>query len=232
MADLSPQAAALVDQKQLEAALPPQGWLDLFASVEAANAERKGFRKVFSRKKQLPPAVETFVAPLMTLLREDVEPTDSVALRLDFRPPQEVAKRKPDPHPPFTRIEEKDLTTYWFAGGAQLADGARLQWQVADHITEITRFKQNPRGKVKVKTRAKKRSEVDITLALPHKRYDVQGREPQTALKKVKLKEGEKRDTVRVKRVVKATDATPQSLDLEDFTTALGEAYAQARPKK
>lgn len=231
MADLPPQAAQLIDQGQLEASLTPQGWLDLFASVDQANAERKGFRKVFSRKKKLPPAVEGFVAPLMLLLREDVEPEDEVALRFDLRPPQMTARREPPAEPPFTSIKEEDQASHWFAGGAKLADGARLQWQVSDYITRIERTKRNPRGKVKTKHRAKRRSQLDITLALPHDAYEVEGRDPQTDLKKVKVKEGDKRDSIRVRRVIKADDGAAQALDLDDFTTALGEAYAQARPK-
>lgn len=228
MADLPPQAQQLIEQRQLEASLTPQGWLDLFASVEQANAERKGFKKMFSRKKELPPTVTSFVLPLMRLLREDMEGDAQVSLRIDLRTSQLVNESKPQVQKPITKIVDRTYFMPWLGGGAVLADGASLQWSVADTQREVQRTKRNPRGKIKKKTKIKKRSQVDVWLTLPHKRYRLARHGPATEVKKLNVKEGDKRDKVHVRRVLKDVQGP---VPLEALSTALREAYAQARPR-
>ncbi len=227
MAELAPHTARLLADDHVEGSLEPQQWLDDFASVDAVNTERKGFRKMLARKRKLPEPVEELVAPLLALLREDVE-GQPVNLRIDLRRP-DATKQDLPAQPPLVKLQERASTAQWLAGGVQLADGANLQFTITEHERELTRHKRSPGGRIKVKKTLKRRSQIDVWLALPSDTYALSDAAQDASIKvKVKVKEDSKRDKVHVKRVVKARDDR-SPLALEELTTALGEAYAQAR---
>ena len=226
-AELTPEAQQLSESQALDASMPVEAWLALFQSLEA---HQPGFfKRVFTRKKKLPPAAQGFIVPLLALLREDLQRNTPISLRIDFReaPGQE---HKVEPPPPGYRSMEETLRAQnWFAGGTELVDGARVQWSITDHVRERKGWKRSASGKLKRKSKSKKKAHIDVWLAVPAQLYRVAERPTPPDVKKVKVKEGDKRDKLHVRRVVKSADAKA-ALDLNDFALALGEAYARARP--
>ncbi len=230
-AQLTPEAQQLAESRALDATMPVESWLAVFQSLAEQEQQRGFFKRMFGGSKKLPESAQQFVVPLLALLREDVEPETPVGLRVDFREPHGGEERKLESPPAGYKSAKETLqASNWLAGGTELADGARLQWSITDQIRERKGWKRSRSGKMKRKSRSKKQAQIDVWLAVPKDVYDLAERAARPDMKKVKVKEGEKRDKLHVRRVVKSPDAK-SVLGLNEFALALGEAYARARPK-
>lgn len=168
--------------------------------------------------------------PLFAVLKEDMQPGATMNVRLDLSSPTARAKKTGTGTPYERGIYHKVVdTTYadpWFAGGTRLADGSLLQWDVSDEVVESQRTKRTVR-KIKTKTKYEKRTTISVDVALPHKEYAVTSL-PADEGEKVKVREGEKRTTLRLVKRVKTKSIDP--IDPAALFDIISEAYKRVRP--
>jgi hypothetical protein len=187
--------------------------------------------------------------PLLAVLREETDPQREIEIDLDLRAcdvPEKLVSREPPRREGAYQIVDSDFRDAWMSGRAELRDGARLAWTVVDEIREQRRTKQNARGKVKRKTRYKKRSIMKASVELPAALYAAgsaaaaggagSGAAFAAAAAasagppaKVRLSAGEGAQTIKVARVVKSASLEPpDALNLIDL---LGTAYRRVDPR-
>lgn len=119
--------------------------------------------------------------PLLAALREDFG-GEPVELKLDLRPPMSPAKQAS-----VEKVNKVTITTYndaWMYGEGILHDGSRIRWNVNETIVEKKYWKKGSSGKSKLKTKQKKRVEIEADLTLRAKTYG----EKQTLHGEAKLK--------------------------------------------
>jgi hypothetical protein len=184
-------------------------------------------------KVDLPNNFRLFVFPLIAVLREEMEPGQALYLKLDLR--GKTLKEKLDPTPrrsTTTKGKESFFKDDWIFGRAPLADGSRLDWNIVDYTRERKITKRSRSGKTKFKTKHKIKTLIDARLALKPEDYlPASLQSSQDGREKVAFKQGEKRNTVRVRRLIVSTD-TDAVLDLGQFLSAVGRCYDQVRLNK
>ena len=168
--------------------------------------------------------------PLFAVLREDMEPGATMNVRLDLSSPTARTKKtgtgKPYERGVYHKVVDTTYADPWFAGGARLADGSLLQWDVSDEVVESQRTKRTVR-KTKTKTKHEKRTTITVNVALPHKEYAVTSL-PADEGEKVKVRESEKRTTFRLAKRVKGKSLDP--IDPREIFDIISEAYKRVRP--
>jgi hypothetical protein len=183
----------------------------------------------------VPDALRDFVGPLFTLLAEDLDPKKPVTLDIDLdrdRPshcvggernmPITAAKKGSFFSAGITKIVEQHKRIPCFHLEGELVDGSHVVVDVKDFERVRTVHKKNPRGKRKRKTKAKTRRVIEAELTVAHKHYAVgQGAS--------KLKQGEKRSTMRVKTAVLMKGPGDMN-DPEPILRALAGLFARAQP--
>jgi hypothetical protein len=169
--------------------------------------------------------------PLFAVLKEDMEPGATMNVRLDLSPPTAKAKKtgtgKPYKEGAYYKVVDTTFVDPWFGGGTRLVDGSLLQWDVTDDVVESARTKKTARGKHKTKTKFRKQSTINVTVALPHKEYAVANL-PADEGEKVKVRESEKRTTFRLAKRVKSKSIDP--IDPQELFDIISEAYKRVRP--
>jgi hypothetical protein len=135
------------------------------------------FLYVKLRREDLSDNLTTTAAPFIALLREDMNPGDPLHVDIDLRS-WEVAEKKKKESEPYKRgsyhkIIDRLYVDPWFSGNATLADGTKLRWKVVDHLLQKKASKRNARGKIKTKTKVKRKTVAVVTLAFPTKAYAV-----------------------------------------------------------
>jgi len=175
-----------------------------------------------------------FVAPLIAILREEMDPKEKLALTMDFRGGNHKSKIQDETkHDPgrfrYPKIKETHYLDPWFDGRAQLADGGILEWHVVDRIRKREITKKTPRGKIKSKTKYKGKRLMDVRLGLRQKEYGL-ARGDQAAgdgsQVRVAVREGESRNLFKLRRV-KIFTALDSVVDLDEFLDLLATAYRQ-----
>ena len=71
-----------------------------------------------------------------------------------------------------TRSSTRSTTTRGSTAARQFADGTDVEFAVIDHVRSSRKTKRTPRGKIKTKTKAKKKTELAVTLSFPKRNYD------------------------------------------------------------
>jgi hypothetical protein len=169
--------------------------------------------------------LRSFVVPVLTLFREDIDPKHPVHLRLDIDKP--IAPRKKTfESPPYAdgryyKIIESAYVDPWMSAEAVLVDGTKLSWSVTDRIRERKKTKRNPRGKIKTKTKYTKKTDVEVSLALRTKAY---------VLPEGELSSDGKRSKVEVERSVRSESL--DAIDPRALIDAITEVYRNARMVK
>ncbi len=175
-----------------------------------------------------------FVAPLIAVLREEMDPKEKLALTMDFRGGAHKSKiqnqTKEDPGRfRYPKITETHYLDPWFDGRAQLADGGILEWHIVDRIRKREITKRNQRGnKIKTKTKVKGKRLMDVRLGLRQKDYGL-ARGDETAGEspvRVAVREGESRNLFKLRRVKIFTELD-SVVELDDFLDLLATAYRQ-----
>ena len=138
---------------------------------------------VWNRKKSedLSDNLRQCAVPFLVALREDFG-DDPLEIKLDLRPPMSKEKQTGK-----EKVDKVTTTTYsdpWMSGQGVLHDGSRLRWSVAETIIEKSYWKRGSSGKSKLKTKRKKRVEIEADLTLKAKTYG----EKQTLHGEAKLK--------------------------------------------
>jgi len=166
--------------------------------------------------------------PFLSVLKQDIDPSQTVTVRIDLRDALHASKKKRTGNPYADGAYHKVIdTTYldpWFHGKAVLADGSRLMWTVSDMIVKSSRTKRTARNKLKTKTRHIKRSQVAIALAVPNKVYGV-ARGPAQEGSKLAVAAGAKRSTIKLVRKLKTRSLDP--VDPALLIDAVSGAYRQ-----
>jgi hypothetical protein len=156
--------------------------------------------------------------PFLVLLREDMNPSQPLHLRIDLTSWKASGKKKKESEPykagAYYKVIDRLFVDPWFSGNTVLADGTRVGWEVVEHVFERTRTKKNPRGKIKTKTKAKRRTHVTVSLGFPSKQYAATGED---------VKSDEKRQSMRLRR--KAKSEGEESMALPMLVDLIAEGY-------
>ena len=241
---LSADQQAVVTRHGVSGAYSPDEWLTLLAPVaefdSKCDAVRAGaggfFARRFARKHDLPFGLRLFTIPLLPILREDQAADKPLELTLDFTGAEQKQKQKRVSDPYRKGVYHKVIDTFyddpWIAGRAKFADGTDVEFAVIDHVRSSRKTKRTPRGKIKTKTKAKKKTELAVTLSFPKRNYD-EGTDTaaQAGLKKQSVKADEDETVVHLSRVVEPArmDGIPEP---ELLLELIGQAYDRVNPSR
>ncbi len=154
--------------------------------------------------------LRTAAAPFLAVLREDMNPGDSLHVNVDLRPYaiDEKKKKESDPYKKgaYYKIIDKLYVDPWFDGSATLADGTKVKWNVIEHVLEHHKTKRTARGKIKSKTKVSRKTVAVVTLGFPMKEYDIRQADAD--------KRDEKRATVTLARKLKSKDESSPAFGL------------------
>lgn len=181
------------------------------------------------RGKDLPNNLRLFVLPFLAILREEMETESPLHLELDLTGGMNKTKllRSQDV-PGRARARESFYRDPWMRGSGELADGSSLEWSITDDIRERTITKTNPRGKTKTKTKYKVRRLIEVRVGLRNDEYALAGSATPTGDDRVAVKEGEKRNVLKLRRIL--THSDPKSvLELNDVVDLLAGAYRRVQ---
>jgi hypothetical protein len=164
--------------------------------------------------------------PFLSVLREDMDPKEVMQVKLDLRGPiiDEKKKSESDAYKSgvYYSVIDRVYEDPWFAGSATLADATDVSWNVTEYAYERERRKRNPRGKIKIKKKVKKRTTAVVTLNFASKDYALAEQTDGVKQKKkaITLKGAEKTD---------GTAATP-AFDL--LVALMSDAYRRVSVEK
>jgi hypothetical protein len=242
---LSSEQRAVIEQQGCSGAHSADEWLELLSPVaefdkkaDEVSAGAGGFfARRFARRHDLPFGLRMFTLPLLPILREDQDPQTPLELRLDLTGPEQNSKviRTSDPYKKgaYHKIVDTFYDDPWIEGHAKFVDGTDLRFTVIDHVRSQSKTKRNPRGKIKRKTKNKKKTELAVTVTFPARNYAAaKSQGSQSAdIRKESVKAGEDRTVVRLSKVVELarTDGVPQP---EHLLELVAEAYQRVDPSR
>ncbi len=187
-----------------------------------------GYAWIWSRGLDLSNNLRQFMLPVLSVFREDIDPSQRVNVKLDLRPPttKEKLQRKSDPYAmgSYYKVVDRFYVDPWASAEMPLADGSMLRWSIVDHIREQVKTKRNPRGKIKSKTKYTVKTAMDVELALRSDAYSVEVSDAD------RVKAGEKKKAIRVKGRHKRE--TLDGLDPKVFIDMVAGIYRRATPAK
>ncbi len=185
------------------------------------------------KKRDLSDRLRRFTVPLISILKEEMEPGQPLYLKLDFREGTEKEKETSLPtrarHMP-GNIKETFYANPWMEGEALLADGSRLQWMITDNIRKRVINKRSASGKSKTKTKYKIKTRFEAQVQLRRTDYALADKSSGTFKgDRVAARAGEKRNVVSLRRAVISTtlDSVP---DLNNFLDLVAGAYRRVKP--
>jgi hypothetical protein len=168
-----------------------------------------------------------FTMPVLTVLREDFDPARPVHLVVDLTAPTTDAKKKSEGEPYIKGVYHKVIDSVyvdpWMSLDGVLVDGTKLSWSVTDAIRERKKTKKTARGKIKTKTRYKKKSDIEVSMALRKKTYPTVGTEGSASA-------DDKRHVVKLSREVISESIDP--IDPRALLDLVADVYRTARPAK
>lgn len=241
---LTPEQKSFVQDKRIAGQHAPDEWLAFLNPVaefdrQADEVRQSGggfFARRFARKHNLPNGLRSLAIPLLPILREDHDPDKPLELSIDFtgakQRSKEAGKSEPYKKGAYYRVVDTFYDDPWLDGRALFADGAEVRFTVIDHLRDSHKRKRNYRGKVKFKTKAKKKTELAVEISFPVRNYaPVSKPVPSTGIKKESVKPGEDRTVVRLTRVVPADglDAAPH---IDYLLELIAAAYARVDPSR
>jgi hypothetical protein len=115
----------------------------------------------------LPNDFRLCLIPFLKAMREDIDLAGKVKLKLDLAGAsrEKVTGEIEVPSPPQSRCTKTTYTDRWCFLDAPLAGDGRLLLTILNHYTHTVRTRRNPRGKIKTKSKWKKRVVVKAGLA-------------------------------------------------------------------
>lgn len=193
---------------------------------------------LYIRKKRsdLPNKLRRFAVPLISILREEMEPGEPLHLRMDFRSGTIKEKETAYLGPGETKaryrhasnvmkIKETHYVNAWMEGRAQLAGGEILEWQITDNTRQRNITKRGSSGKTKFKTKYKVKTIIDARLQLPRSDYAIMSGGPSSNRgEKIATRSGEKRNLIRVRRAIISSQVDPEP-DIKEFLNLLAGAF-------
>lgn len=169
--------------------------------------------------------------PFFAILNQDMAAGDKLKVQLDLSSATTKSKQTgvgaPYQRGAYHKVIDTSFVDRWFSGHARLADGAVLSWEVSDEIVTSSRTKRTSRGKTKIKSAARKVTTIAVGVGLPADTYAI-GTGPIPEGEKFKLVEGDKRNTIKLGRKIKAKSLEP--IAARELIDIVGEAYMRAKP--
>jgi hypothetical protein len=111
-----------------------------------------------------------------------------------------------------------------------------VRFAITDHVRSSAKTKRNPRGKIKRKTKVKKKTELTVTLSLPKRNYATAPAEGAThrSMRKESVRSEDDKTVVRLTRVMAApgVDALPEIDALLELVAGAYERVDPSRRKK
>lgn len=184
------------------------------------------------RSKDVPNTCRDFVHPVLTLLGEDVAPDQSLHLQLDLSnscdktklAPEQPENRKKKGYP---KVHTTVYLNDWLHLEAPLADKSRLEIDIVDRVRKVRKTKRSASGKIKTKTKYKVKCLLEANLGARTDEYRAETG-GSTRGRKVRVKSGDKRSTVRVRQSCKG-DGKRYPLEPDQLLDLVGAAYAKLR---
>jgi len=238
---LTPEQQEIVRSRKFSGRRSPDEWIALLRPVadydRHADQVRQGgggfFARRWAKKNDVPNALRTFVYPLLPILREDQDPQVPLELWVDLTGPLQSTKAVRNTPAYKQGAYRKVVDTFyddtWFQARTQFADGAHVQFTVIDHVRSQFKEKKNPRGKIKRKTKNKKKTELTVTLTVPNRLYAPAG--GGRGVPKQKLKPGEKHTKVTLGGTLVA-DQLEVVPALESMIELISGAYERVAPTR
>lgn len=165
-------------------------------------------------------------APFLAILREDIRPGEPLHVDIDLRPWKIDEKKKTESAPyqkgQYYKVIDRLYVDPWFSGSASLADGTKLRWRIVDHVLEKTGRKKNRRGKIKSKTKVKRKRVAVVTLSFPDKAYAVTDA--------TEVQRDAKRSTITLARKQKSAGEETSALDL--LVDVIADGYRRVTLKR
>jgi hypothetical protein len=179
----------------------------------------------FLRRIDISNNFRSFALPVLTVMREDFDPTRLVNVRMNLDAPNASSKKTAESAPYNQGVYHKIIdTTYvdpWLTVSAVLVDGTKLSWSVTDEIRERKKTKKNARGKYKTKTKYRKKTDLEVEVALLKKTYAMD------ALSEGEVSSDEKRNKVQLEREVRTESLDP--LDPKVLIDLVADVYRSTR---
>lgn len=164
--------------------------------------------------------VQVFVIPMLRILDMDVAPEAELFLRLDLRDSTHDSKYTGEEKS--YRVTDAFYVGEWIVGKVRLIDGTALEWTITDTLRE--REKYSASGKRKYKYKNKSRFEVRLGLKNSRYRSSQQMFEQQKHIQS-KIKQGEQRTRVRLRKTVVERNSKEVIANIYDFVDLLSTAY-------
>lgn len=168
-----------------------------------------------------------FALPVLTVLREDFDPSQPLHVQLDLTGPTTPQKKRAESAPykkgAYHKVVDSAFVDEWMSVEAVLVDGTKLSWRVTDSIRERRQTKRNARGKTKTKTKHKKKSEIEVSMGLRKKTYAL-------AATQGEISSDEKRHMVRMSREVITDSLEP--IDPRALLDLVADVFRSVRPAK
>jgi hypothetical protein len=191
------------------------------------------------RRKDVPNHLRQFIVPLLAVLREEMEPRETMFLRVDLS--DATAKEKLFSEQlsagglrlqkSGSKITERFFSNQWLTGVAELADGTKLQWQIFERIRQRSEGKRRTSGKFKTKTKHKVKTRVEIEMQFKRKDYALKPFSLNLPMEKIEVKSGTNKDKVNV-RHISVRDKVSEALPLNVLLDAIATAYKKATPSQ
>ncbi len=191
------------------------------------------------KKQDIPNSLREFVLPLVSVLREDVDPNEPVHLKLDLRGGTVAAKKQRSEtlnDKGYPKVSLDFYSDAWMSGEAKLVDGSTVSWEILDEIRQRNVTKRNPRGKIKHKVKYKVRRTMDARVAIPSSDFKMTGStDGRNEGLRIRVKQGDKRNVFQTRRRTIATtvDTSPDVAELLGLiTSAYGRVSANPGGEK
>lgn len=232
---LTPEQQQFVQSRRASATKPVREWLDFFGPVAAADAKHDavtGLGKLH-RGRDVPDELRLCILPLLFVMREESGAGAQFGLTVDLNGARHQAKQYgaevPGPaRPGVIKSTEKQFWDPWLILGCRLGDRSRLQLQVATLLRVREIKKRGSSGKVKWKTKERRRVVLDARVEA--KAADLALVATPAAYApgdKLKLKPGPSRSAVSLRSVV---DDPGIDAVLHEVLRLIGDAHAQFAP--
>ena len=187
-----------------------------------------GYFWLWTRKIDVSNNCRQFLLPVLIVFREDMDASKPMHLRLDLSSPTAKTKKQSE-LPPYAsgayyKVIESMYLDPWMSADALLVDGTKLSWQVTDSIRERKKTKRNARNKIKTKTVYKKKSDLEVTIGLRAKAYEV------AAIDDAEMETHGKRNVVQMERTIETRSLDP--IDPRAMIDLVTNVYRHAQPAR
>lgn len=194
-----------------------------------------GFFKYFKLRKfniKCNEAIRYKVLPVLSLLREEVNPNQTVKLQLDLRSPtlreKFVGKSPAYSKGVYHKVVDSDYKNNWMNGETLFADGTLMIWSIFDLIRQQKKTKRNFRGKYKTKYKNKNKTFISLQAGLLRKKYALPPKLKQKGIEgAIRTKKQGNHDWIQIKRTFKHG---VNDFNIKCFIDTIASVYMRAKP--